>query len=169
MIKFTTVIKRFGQQGEKTGWTYIEIPAALAQQLTDSKKAFRVKGKIDDYKFSQTSLLPMGGGDFIMTLKATVRKAIGKQKGATVEVRMEIDATELKPVAELIDCLKDEPSAYDYFNALPKSHQNYFSNWIKSAKTEPTKAKRIAAVVNAMEKHLDFGQMLRAMREERSF
>ena len=32
--------------GEKTGWSYIEIPAAIAQQLKPNyKKSFRVKGK----------------------------------------------------------------------------------------------------------------------------
>ena len=169
MIKFTATIKRFDKQGEKTGWTYIDIPAALAKKLNDNKKGFRVKGRLDHYKFEQIALLPMGGGDFIMTLNATFRKAIRKQKGATVEVQMEVDTNELKPIPELIECLEDEPAAFEYFNSLPKSHQNYFSNWIKTAKTEPTKAKRIAAVVNAMEKHMDFGQMLRAMRAEKSF
>ena len=33
MIQFTTTIHKFGVKGEKTGWTYIEIPADLAQQL----------------------------------------------------------------------------------------------------------------------------------------
>ena len=167
MIKFSATIKKFGQQGEKTGWTYIEIPAKLAQQLSDSKKGFRVKGKLDNYAFNQSSLLPMGGGDFIMTLNATTRKAIKKQKGAVVQVQMQVDNSELKPLPEFIECLKDAPAAFDYFNSLPKSHQNYFSNWIKSAKTEITRAKRIAAIVRAMENRWDFGQMLRAERDER--
>ena len=33
MIQFTALIERFGEQGEKTGWTYILIPAEKAQQL----------------------------------------------------------------------------------------------------------------------------------------
>jgi hypothetical protein len=165
MIRFTATIKKFAKQGEKTGWTYIEVPAKLAQQLTESKKGFRVKGKLDAYVYKQVNLLPMGGGNFIMTLNASIRRGIKKQKGATVEVIMEIDGSEVKPVPELIECLKDEPEALRYFNGLPKSHQNYFSNWIKTAKTEPTRAKRIAAVVNAMAKHWDFRQMLISMRE----
>src|SRR5215216_4233350 len=169
MIKFTATIKKFDSQGEKTGWTYIDVPAALAQKLSDSKKGFRVKGKLDDHPFSLIALLPMGGGDFIMTLNAPIRKAIGKQKGATVEVKMEIDKSEIKPPAELMECLQDEPEALAYFNSLAKGHQNYFTNWIKSAKTDPTKAKRIAATLKALEKRWDFGQMLRAMKKENSF
>jgi hypothetical protein len=30
MVQFTTTIHRFEKQGEKTGWTYVEIPADLA-------------------------------------------------------------------------------------------------------------------------------------------
>ena len=33
MIHFTTIIKKFNDQGEKTGWTYIEIPATIAEKL----------------------------------------------------------------------------------------------------------------------------------------
>ena len=166
MVRFTAIIKKFDRQGEKTGWTYIEIPAAIAKTMNSSnKKGFRVKGKLDNYDFSMIALLPMGGGDFIMALNAAMRKAIKKQKGATVQVQMAVDTNEIKPPVELIECLEDEPEAMQYFSSLPKGHQNYFTNWIKSAKTDPTKAKRIAATLNALNKKWDFGQMLRAMKK----
>ena len=166
MVQFNATIKKFDSQGEKTGWTYIEIPAAIAQKLNpNNKKGFRVKGKLDDYEFSMIALLPMGGGDFIMALNAGMRKAIKKQKGAVLKVKIDVDTNEIKPPEELIECLQDEPEAFDYFNSLPKGHQNYFTNWINSAKTDPTKAKRIAATLNALNKKWDFGQMIRAMKK----
>ena len=150
-IQFTATIKRFQQHGEKTGWTYIEIPAVLAEKLMPgNKKGFRVKGYLDDYAFSGISLLPMGGGDFILTLNGTVRKKIRKTKGDKVNVKMEVDPKPLLPSSELMECLQDEPEALTRFKSLPRSHQNYFTNWINSAKTEPTKAKRIAASLNAL-------------------
>jgi hypothetical protein len=165
MVRFSAVIKKFDRQGEKTGWTYIEIPSKVAKKInSDSKKGFRVKGKVDNYAFSMIALLPMGGGDFIMALNATVRKGIKKQKGATVDVTMEVDTNEIKPPVELIECLQDEPEALEYFNGLTRGHQNYFTNWINSAKTDSTKAKRIAATINALSKQWNFGQMLRAMK-----
>jgi hypothetical protein len=167
VIQFTATIKKFAQQGEKTGWTYIDVPAALATKLLPgNKKSFRVKGRLDNYDFSMIALLPMGGGDFIMTLNAAIRKGIKKQKGATVRVSMEVDHSESTPPAELMECLEDEPKALIHFKNLPKGHQNYFSNWIRSAKTDATRAKRIAAAVNAFSKGWDYGQMLRSMREE---
>jgi hypothetical protein len=33
MVDFTTIILQFAEQGEKTGWTYIEIPADVAQEM----------------------------------------------------------------------------------------------------------------------------------------
>ncbi|MBO9681836.1 MAG: DUF1905 domain-containing protein [Flavisolibacter sp.] len=166
MVQFNATIKKFDSQGEKTGWTYIEIPAAIAQKLNpNNKKGFRVKGRLDEYEFSMIALLPMGGGDFIMALNAAMRKAIKKQKGAVVKVKMDVDTNEIKPPEELIECLHDEPQAFDYFNSLSKGHQNYFTNWINSAKTDPTKAKRIAATLNALNKKWDFGQMIRAMKK----
>jgi hypothetical protein len=168
MIRFTAKIEQFESMGEKTGWTYIRIPAPLAQQLKPgNKKSFRVKGKLDDHPVKSVALLPMGEGDFIMALNATVRKAIRKQKGATLTVGLEVDQAVLKPPKDLLDCLADEPGALDYFKSLPGSHQNYFGNWIKSAKTEGTRAKRIARVVDAMLKHWDYGQMIRAQRDDR--
>lgn len=165
MVQFNATIKRFDSQGEKTGWTYIDVPAAIAQKISPgNRKGFRVKGKLDDYEFSMIALLPMGGGDFILTLNAGIRKGIKKQKGAVVKVKMELDTNEIKPPEELMECLRDEPEALEYFNSLAKGHQNYFINWINSAKTDPTKAKRIAATLNALDKKWDFGQMIRAMK-----
>ena len=52
MIKFSAILLKFQEQGEKTGWTYIEVPAEIAQQLKpNNKKSFRVKGYFDDYYF----------------------------------------------------------------------------------------------------------------------
>ncbi len=167
MITFNATIQKFDNQGEKTGWTYIEISGLIAEQLNPgNKKSFRVKGSLDDYSFAGVALLPMGGGSFIMPLRADVRKAIGKRKGAIVKVLMEADATPFILCPELMECLADEPMALANFNRQPGSHQKYFSNWISSAKTEITKSKRIAHSVTAMLKGQDYGQMIRSLKKE---
>jgi hypothetical protein len=168
MVRYTTTILQFAEQGEKTGWTYIEIPADIAEKLKPgNKKSFRVKGKLDEYPIKKIALLPMGGGSFIMPLNAATRKNIGKRKGAMLKVQIEEDQAPLKISKELLDCLKDEPKALERFNKMPKSHQHYYSKWIESAKTEATKAKRIAMTVNAMYKGMDYGEMIRAARREK--
>jgi hypothetical protein len=166
MVQFATVIKQFDKQGDKTGWTYILIPANIATALQPgNRKGFRVKGKLDNYVINSIALIPMGGGDFIMALNATIRKGIGKRKGDKLKVQLEIDETPQQISADLLECLSDEPEASEYFESLTKSHRMYFSNWIESAKTQPTKAKRIAHSINALTRKWDFGMMLRSLKK----
>ena len=169
MIRFTTTLLKFDKQGEKTGWTYIEIDAELAEKLKPgNKKSFRVKGKLDKFSISSVALMPVGEGDFIMAVNADMRKGIGKSKGAEVNVQLEVDDAPIPLSSDLISCLKDEPDALVFYKTLSKGHQNYFSKWIESAKTEPTKAKRIAQAVNALLKGQHFGIMIRALKTEKN-
>ncbi|MEK7226549.1 MAG: YdeI/OmpD-associated family protein [Bacteroidota bacterium] len=162
-VKFTATLHRFDKQGEKTGWTYFEVPADIAQKLKPgNKKEFKVKGRLDDYAISRVSLLPMGGGIFIMPVNATMRKAIGKKHGAMLKVQLEADDSAFVFNKDLMECLADEPKAKEFFQSLTGSHQRYFSKWIDSAKTEPTKTKRIAMAVNALSKKWGYPEMLRA-------
>jgi len=161
-------MKRFEKQGEKTGWTYIEVPADLAQKLKPgNRKEFKVKGKLDKHSIYRVSLLPMGGGWFIMPVNAAMRKAIGKRHGAMVKVELIEDKSEFIFEKDFMECLADEPTALEFFKTLPGSHQRYFSKWIESAKTQQTKAKRIAQSVNGLSKKQGYPEMLRALKKER--
>jgi hypothetical protein len=167
MIEFTATLKQFAEQGEKTGWTYIEIPADIAQALKPgNKKSFRVKGKLDKYVIDHVALLPMGGGIFIMAVNAGMRKGIGKKKGAMVKVKLQEDKKEFEFNKDFVDCLSDEPSAKAFFNTLTGSHQRYFSKWIDSAKTEQTRTKRIAWAVTALSKKQGYSEMIRSHKRE---
>jgi hypothetical protein len=168
MVRFKATILQFKAMGEKTGWSYIKVPAALAQQLKPgNKRSFRVKGKLDAHAISGMALIPMGEGDFILALNAAVRKAIRKERGASLEVQLEPDAKVLTPPMDLLDCMADEPEALKYFRGLPMSHQNYFGNWIKQAKTAATRTKRIVRVVGAMLKRQNYAEMIRDQRDDR--
>jgi hypothetical protein len=146
----------------------MKLPAEIALQLKpNNKKAFRVKGFLDAYAFEGISLVPIGRGHFILPLNATVRKGMGKSKGAILKVQMEVDETPFTINPELIECLLDEPKALQYFNKLPKSHQKYFDKWIESAKSIATKSKRIALTVMACEREQGYGEMIRSLKEEK--
>ncbi|PSL28328.1 YdeI/OmpD-associated family protein [Chitinophaga ginsengisoli] len=164
MVKYTATMLKFDKQGEKTGWTYIVIPEDIAQQLKPgNRKSFRVKGKLDKHPVEAIALMPMGDGSFIMAVNAEMRKAIAKRAGAQLVVQIEEDDNP-DPVSspELMECLEDEPDALAFFNSLAKGHRNYFMKWIESAKTEPTKAKRIAQAVTALARKQDYPTMMRA-------
>ncbi len=166
MPEFGAILKKFDQKGEKSGWTYFEIPFDVSEQINPGvKKTYRVKGKIDNYVFEWVSTIPMGDGHFIIAVNAGMRKAVKKSIGEQVRVQIEKDTQE-RPLNEaLLACLEDEPRALEFFNTLPKGHQRYFSNWIDSAKTDDTQTKRIAEAVNGLAMHLGFGEMIRMNRK----
>jgi Domain of unknown function (DUF1905)/Bacteriocin-protection, YdeI or OmpD-Associated len=162
MVLFSATIHRFEKQGEKTGWTYLEIPADIAQQLKPgNKREFKVKGKLDAHKIVRQSVMPMGGGIFIMPLNADLRKAIGKKYGAMLKAALTEDKSEFVFNKDFMDCLHDDPAAKAYFESLTGSYQRYFSKWIDSAKTEPTRVKRITMAVNALAKKWGYSEMIR--------
>ena len=169
MVNFTTVILKFAEQGEKTGWTYINVSADMAQQLNPgNKKSFRVKGFLDSYPIEGIALIPMGNGDFIMAFNAEMRKGIHKKQGAVVQVKLELHADFSIPAPpELLEYLEMDQDAAAYFNSLAKSHREYFFKWINSAKTQATREKRLVNVANAMSQRLDYGQMIRSLKSNR--
>jgi hypothetical protein len=170
VIEFETIIQKFGKQGEKTGWTYIIIPAPVAHKLqSGNKRGFRTKGKLDSHPFSGKSLLPMGKGEFILTIDSKVRKAIGKRHGAMLNVKIEFDKSKYQLNTTFLECLNDVPEALKFFMTLTHSHQNYFSKWIESARTEETQAKRIAQSINAFSRKQGFSEMLRALKKIKQF
>ncbi|HOZ78853.1 MAG TPA: YdeI/OmpD-associated family protein [Ferruginibacter sp.] len=166
MIKFTATIQQFDKKGEKTGWSYIDVPADLADELKPGvKRSFKVKGKLDAFAINQVALIPMGDGNFIIPFNAAMRKGTGKKKGAMINVQLTEDKKEYQLNRDLVECLADEPAAWAFFNTKTRSFQNYYSKWIESAKTETTRAKRIALAVSSLAKKIEFGEMLRMERE----
>jgi hypothetical protein len=165
MVDFNTLILQFNEQGEKTGWSYIEVSADLAcQLLPNNKKSFRVKGMLDGFAFAGLALIPMGEGNFILPLKADIRKAIHKNAGAMLHIKLEHDKDfKIDIPDDLQECFDFEPEAADFFFSLPKSHRNYFIKWITDAKTSETRAKRIVNTVNAMLRKWPYNVMLREM------
>jgi len=168
MISFNTTLLRFDKKGEKTGWTFIEISATQAKKLKPGMKvSFRVKGTLDSHKISQVAMMPMGDGAFILPVNGKMRKAIGKKNGDKIKVVLEADDSKVILSHDMMACLRDEPGALAAFKKLPGSHQKYFSRWVESAKTTPTKTKRIVMVVTAMARNLNFPEMLRAERDNK--
>lgn len=125
------------------------------------KKSFRVKGLLDEYAIKSVALIPMGDGKYIMPVNATMRKAIKKNKGQKVTVQIEADDEIIPLSSSFLECLQDDPEAMKNFKKMPPSHQQYYSKWIESAKTDATKIKRIAMAVNGLARNMDYGAMLR--------
>lgn len=163
MVKYTTTILKFGENGDKTGWTYIEVPADIADEINPGvRRSYRVKGRLDKYVLEPVSMLPHGGGRFIIPLKAEIRKGVGKKEGAQLQVQLEVSKEVYQPDGEFMACLEEVPEALACFNSYNTAHRNYYSKWIQSAKTQATREKRIVIAVASLAKKENYGEMIRS-------
>ena len=169
MVSFKVILQKFDQKGEKTGWTYFDIPAPIAQEIKpNTRTSFRVKGTLDEFPIKQVALVPMGESDFIMAVNTEMRKGIRKKEGATIFVSLKEDTSELEISSDLMVCLEEDEKALGFFKELSKGHQVYFSKWIESAKTIATKTKRITMAVTGLAMGLGYPETIRYFKNKES-
>lgn len=169
MVQFTAEIERFEKHGEKTGWFYIIVPETTANQIKPgNRQFFRVRGAINGKEFGGIGVVPAGDGSFILPVNAGMRKTLQAGLGDVLHLSVEED-TDFKITipADLEICLAEDPRLLENFMEFNRANRNYFINWINGAKTEPTRTKRIAMTVEAMELGLDFGAMIRRDKARR--
>lgn len=133
----------------KGGWTYVEIP-----EIPMPKTAFgmlKVKGKIDDYEFSDFHLMPLGNGNIFLPVKTEIRKKIKKQAGDTVHIVIYEDKTLLIIPEELLLCMEYEDGVIEKFENYSDGQKKACIDWINSAKTEQAKADRIAKTISMVQ------------------
>jgi Domain of unknown function (DUF1905) len=166
MITFEAVLKKLGNQGEKTGWIYISIPAEIAQEIKpNNRKTFKVKGGLDKLVIEKVSILPIVEIGFILAVNAAMRKELNKKEGDTIVVSIEEDDDIEKLSQTLLDSINNAPEAVEYFTKLPPSHKVAYSNWVKSAKSEFVIANRIASVIKACTLKMSYSDMMKANKE----
>jgi Bacteriocin-protection, YdeI or OmpD-Associated/Domain of unknown function (DUF1905) len=149
--------KRKAESGFKmSDWTYVvltDLPSNLEKQRGGTIK---VKGFIDTYELKQYNLLPMKDNCMLLPLKAYIRNKIKKQEGDHVHVVLYLDDSSLEIPEDLMVCLLDCQSAYDYFLTLSESNQKYYIDWIMEAKSTETKVARILKTIERLESRLKF-------------
>ena len=124
----------------------LDVPADVSDAL-GVRGHVPVVGTADGAELTAT-LVPVGGGRHRLFLNATVRSAIGKGVGDSVEIRIWLDRSDRTPETppDLREALAED-GASAAWEALAPSRRKECLIWLADAKRDQTRAARIGRIV----------------------
>jgi hypothetical protein len=131
---------------QKGGWTF-----ALFTEITKEKRfpfgLLKVSGSIDDYKLENCTLMPYGNGLLFLPVRAEIRKFIKKEAGDKVRIILYAEEKAEVIPADILECLKDAPIAYQRFKNLTEEEQKSYIDGIIEIKNQDRKVEKIVKLI----------------------
>jgi len=165
--RFTAPLERMTG---RFAWHFVEFPHDV-KELFGKRGEVRVKTLINGVA-ADRALLPTKSGYHILVFGGDLRKKAGiKRVGDMVKVELWLDPEPDRidipeALAETLDFIPEMKAAWDKLTPGMKRNMCY---WVGSAKTEPTRAKRIAELLRRFETgYFQVGKGPDAKPQERS-
>jgi hypothetical protein len=147
--KFTAPLERMTG---RFAWSYVEFPHDV-KELFGKRGEVRVKVLVNGVA-TDRALIPTKSGYHMIVLGGDIRKQAGiRSPGNLVKVELWLDPEPDRinmpeELAETLDFIPEMKAAWEKLTPGMKRGMCY---WVGSAKTEPTKAKRIAELLRRFE------------------
>ena len=129
--------------------TGIEVPSSVVDALAAGK---RPPVRVTLHKHTYRTTVARMGGRFLVPVSAEVRKAAGVTAGDELDVGIELDdaprTVDVPP--DLAAALAEAPAAAQAWEKLAYTHQKEWARSVEDAKKPETRARRIAAAVEAL-------------------
>ena len=129
--------------------TGIEVPSSVVDALAAGRRP-PVRVTLLEHTY-RTTVARMGGR-FLVPVSAEVRKAAGVTAGDELDVGIELDEAPrtVDVPADLAAALAEAPAAAQAWEKLAYTHQKEWARSVEDAKKPETRARRIAAAVDAL-------------------
>ena len=143
-VMFSTVLVQ--SDGNATG---IRVPDDAVAALGAGRRP-PVVVTVNGYRYRNT--LAVMGGETWVGVSAEHRAASGLVGGQAIEVTLEVDTAPrtVEVPADLAAALDAEPAARATFDAMSTSNKRWHVDQVTGAKTEETRARRIAKQVEML-------------------
>lgn len=141
-VKFRAILLQSGKTA-----TGVEVPPDVVAALGTSKKP-AVKVTVNGYTYR--SSVAVMGGIFMLGFSAEVRAAAGIKAGDQLDITLELDTAprEIETPADFQAALDKDAQALSFYSGLSYSNKRRFVDNIRQAKTDETRARRIAKAVS---------------------
>ncbi len=142
-MKLTTELLSFGNN------TGFEIPEAFVEELGGGKKP---KVSVTVNGFTYRSSIARMGGQYLLGVSKERREAAGVVGGEVLEIDIELDTVprviDVPPA--LAEAFVDNSKAKVFWDSMSYSNQRWHAEQIDGAKTEETRARRVAKSVELL-------------------
>jgi hypothetical protein len=142
--RFSTTVELGGRTA-----TGFEVPPDVVDALGAGKRP-AVTVTVGGHTYRST--VAVMGGRYMLPLSAENRTAAGLSAGDAADVELELDTAPrvVEVPADLAAALDAEPAARAAFDALNYSNQRRHTLSVEGAKTEATRTRRVAKVVETL-------------------
>ena len=135
-------------------WTCLFLPASVGKKLGATART-PVAGTINGFPI-RSSIIPVGGGRFMLMVDRRMQEGAGVDVGEKVAVTLAVDAEPrvVDVPADLKRALAKSKRVAALFERMAYSHKKEWVDWIDDAKKPGTRALRIARAVARLKEHL---------------